>query len=583
MSVMSKPGRARDSTMAVGLDKLERLEKRFRLFSTSKKKTTSRTPEHESEPSSVEPWSANGGDTSQTFPSPSFIRPTSQRMMARDEVVLSPRQSRRAQSLPDAPSTPRMNSLVSISISPRPSNHSAKSPRVPQRTSSLSPRNSRTSSSLAELLDFSFDGAGALALGDNDTMERRSRSNSKVNPRSTSPSVSPKAPINRKRCPSEQEGSPSLSFGPAPIPTPPCSPPASPPVSPSLVPRPLAGAYRAKLGLIEPLERSRSVHVFGEQASGQLEKEPRKTSSLSTLRQTKPMAKSNTILKEPSLDDFMALSDDEILDGFPVPPQPNRPGPNPSSRNPPSFPLPPDPPVSPTPRRPSATYPLLTLSPPLASRPATAAAFEAARIAAKYNFDLVYVVNLWPNDMGLSRPSSGRSPYPPSPPQTPISGSTPSVRRTPSRRITGRLLAAYGLSSIKYPFRISAPVHEKVLQTEGWLEYRSDELKQDEHARGYMCSFHTCYHPSKQESLGAPSTKKPNRGIVFAAYRNTPTDNNQAQLELLREDAETLVDLLIDIHSTQRERKPSAARRYAAQETGPLPSPPVNPISMNAL
>ncbi|KAK0728945.1 hypothetical protein B0T21DRAFT_203736 [Apiosordaria backusii] len=568
--------------MAVGLDKFERFEKKFRLFSTSKKRVASRELELERGPSTPIPWSANGEDTSQTFPSPSFIRPTSQRMMARDEVVLSPRQSRRAQSLPDAPSTPRLNSLVSTNVSPRPSNRSFNSPRVPQRTSSLSPRSSRTTS-LAELLDFSFGGVGATTPDEDGTSERRSRSNSKVHPRSTSPSVSPKAQIDRKRRPSEQEGSPVISFGPAPIPTPPCSPPDSPPVSPSLVPLPLAGTNGHKLGLIEPLERARSVHVSGGQTLEYPPKEPRKTTSLSTLKMTKPLAKSNTILKEPSVDDFMALSDDEILDGFPAPPRTQRPSPNPPSPNPPSFPLPPDPPVALTPRRPSTTYPLLTLSPPLASKPATAAAFEAARIAAKYNFDLVYVVNLWPNDMGLSRPTSRRSPYPPSPPQTPIFASTPSVRRTPSRRLTGRLLAAYGLNSMKYPFRISAPVHQKVLQTGGWLEYRCDEFKEDEHARGYMCSFHTCYHPSKQGAIDAPSAKKPNRGIVFAAYRNTPTDNNEAQLELLREDAETLVDLLIDIHSTQRERRPSAARRYAAQETGPLPSPPANAISTDAL
>ncbi|KAK4200188.1 hypothetical protein QBC40DRAFT_72845 [Triangularia verruculosa] len=568
--------------MAVGLDTLERLEKKFRLFSTSKKRAVSHAPEPERAPSTPVPWSDNGENLAQTFPSPSFIRPTSQRMMARDEVVLSPRQSRRAQSLPDAsaPGTPRLNSLASATASSRP-NRSSNSPRVPHRTSSLSPRSSRTGSSLAELLDFSFDRVGATSLGYHDSLEHRSRSNSKVHQHSTSPSVSPKAPVNRKRSSSEEKRSSATSFGPAPIPTPPCSPPDSPPASPSLAPLHLAGLPGHKLGLIELLERSRSVHVIGEQGLERSIKEPRKTTSLSTLNMTKALGKSNIILKEPSLDDFMALSDDEILDGFPVPPRSQRPSPNPTSSNPPSFPLPPDPPLALTPRQPSATYPLLTLSPPLASRPATAAAFEAARIAAKYNFDLVYVVNLWPNDMGLSRPSSRRSPYPPSPPQTPISASSPCVWRTPSRRVTGRLLAAYGLSSMRYPFRISAPVHEKVMQTKGWLEYRSDELKEGEHARGYMCSFHTCHHPSKQEvtDTPTPSAKRPNRGIVFAAYRNVPTESSEEQLEMLRQDAETLVDLLIDIHSTQRERKPSAARRYAAQETGPLPSPPANPFS----
>jgi hypothetical protein len=143
--------------------------------------------------------------------------------------------------------------------------------------------------------------------------------------------------------------------------------------------------------------------------------------------------------------------------------------------------------------------------------------------------------------------------------------------------VTGRLLAAYGLSSIMYPFRISAPVHQEVLRTEGWLEYRNATGATDEFARGYSCSFYTGHSPARG---GSPTDnpKRPrnnnkpkpaNRGIVFAAFRlpnqdGTPVCSDAAELEELHGDAEALVDMLIEIHMAQRQTTP---RRCAA--TGP--------------
>jgi hypothetical protein len=163
----------------------------------------------------------------------------------------------------------------------------------------------------------------------------------------------------------------------------------------------------------------------------------------------------------------------------------------------------------------------------------------------------------------------------------------PSPRGSPGGHITGRLLAAYGLPSIMYPFRISAPVHQKVLRTEGWLEYRNDTGAADEFARGYSCSFYTGHSPARGHDHNAAvatpgggnkrrklKASPPNRGIVFAAFRlpredGAPTGADAEELDALHRDAEALVDMLIEIHMTQRHRQPVATpRRCVAAEPG---------------
>jgi hypothetical protein len=150
--------------------------------------------------------------------------------------------------------------------------------------------------------------------------------------------------------------------------------------------------------------------------------------------------------------------------------------------------------------------------------------------------------------------------------------------------MTGRLLAAYGLPSIMYPFRISAPVHQKVLRTEGWLEYRNETGAQDEFACGYSCSFYTGYSPARRSDADTVTTpdgkrrklkaKPANRGIVFAAFRlprgdGSPVASDPDELEMLAKDAEALVDMLIDTHMTHRQRtSPGTPRRCAGTENG---------------
>ncbi|KAK3300781.1 uncharacterized protein B0H64DRAFT_23001 [Chaetomium fimeti] len=601
------------------LDKqLDRLEK---LFSRKKRATDSHASDAQSttRPATPMPFLTGFDATTLKFPQASYIRPTSSRMMARDEVLLSPN-SRRARSLPESPSTPRLPASASTT-----GNENDGCPAIPARyssfgssaiqRSSLCPDSSNDDTS-SDFLEFSFSTASRDSDCDT-TPSRRSRPVSKPLIRTPTVSVSPKARPDRKRHSTVAADKASLLENQVGI-------TAQQHDTSGLAPLQreshcLGFTSREYLApsMLSPVDdsvrnvshRPKSLLPIGtniKHASESL----RKSISLSNLPTAKT-ADSDPILKEPSVKDFLALSDDDIADGHAASRT------RPSATNPPNFGLPPNPSSASTPVRTKPAYPLLTLSPPLASRPATAAAFEAARIATKYQFDLVYVVNLWPGH--LSRPSSS-SPLSqfcgtpvttsptrtgtPSPPQSPVSNAssydssfesrTPVPRDNSRSATTGRLLAAYGLPSIMYPFRISAPVHQKVLRTQGWLEYRNETGAQDEFARGYSCAFYTGHSPARHESDPAttttpdgkprqqqqqqqqqPQKKKPaNRGIVFAAFRlpgpdGTPVCSSAEELEALHRDAEALVDMLIDIHMTQRHRQvPATPTRRCVSGVG---------------
>jgi len=293
-------------------------------------------------------------------------------------------------------------------------------------------------------------------------------------------------------------------------------------------------------------------------------------------------SETDPILQEPTLNDFLSLSDDDIADGHPSFLTQLT-----AVSTPPTYALPPDPPSLVTSQQPPYKgNNLLTLAPPLSTKPATAAAFEAQRIAAKYKFDLVYVVNLWSPRPGssqqtlvsrkssLSSTKSSKSSdtlVPPilSPPATPteavahIGFALPAPLSPDSARtgMTGRLLAAYGLPAIMCPFRISAPVHQKILNSEGWLEYRSESGAYDEFARGYSRSFYTGL------SSNAEGQQPIDRGIVFAAYRlphpdGGRMDSDAEELCALRQDAEALVNMVVDVqqHMTQRQQSSAVMR-----------------------
>ncbi|UKZ79489.1 hypothetical protein TrVFT333_007244 [Trichoderma virens FT-333] len=220
-----------------------------------------------------------------------------------------------------------------------------------------------------------------------------------------------------------------------------------------------------------------------------------------------------------------------------------------------------------------ACYPsLLTLTPPPTSRPATAAAFEAARIAKRYDFDLVYVVNLWPGGpreqvFGLESASSCERP------------------------LVGRLLAAHGLHQVPSPLQIALNVHTTILRSKGWVEYRNPEAQSHELARGYACSFYT----GKYSQGGSVDRDSPvsgvrlsemiDRGIVFAAYRKPRIGPCRLghtftgeELSSLYEDAETLVEMLIDIHARNRQCQPDSYSQLC-DETGPMPQQELDQVS----
>ncbi len=553
--------------MATGIEKLDkqidRLEKLFSRRKRSADCLDSAVPAVR--PATPIPFLTDFDASHQTFPYPSFIRPTSSRMMAREEPFLSPHSSRRARSLPESPSTPRHPASAAPAGSgnrtgsgaldgcpPLPVRYSSLGSDTPHRSSSGYPCSSEDDPS-PELMDFSFP------TPPRDT-DRDSRGHSGLGTKSARPasiSLSPKTRIDRKRYSGGAHPSPDEADGSA-----------------------YSRVSRRPLSLSSRADIQRANKAL------------RKSISLSGLPTAEvPGPESDPTLTEPSVTDFLTLSDDDIADGHASPqtkPQTKLRTKPPASNPPPKFGLPPKPSPTFTPSRTKAPDQMLTLSPPLASRPATAAAFEAARIATKHQFDLIYVVNLWPSHMSrpsLSSPLNQMCGTPvatspvrstkPSPPESPVSPTSgydsgfesrapaPRPNNTPrSGGMTGRLLAAYGLPSIMYPFRISAPVHQKVLRTPGWLEYRNGTSVQDEFARGYSCAFYTGHSPSRNTTPPADGNNKrhktaANRGIVFAAFRlpredGTPIVCEGAQLEALHADAEALVDMLIEIHTPQR-------------------------------
>jgi len=503
------------------------------------------------------------------FPSPSFIRPKSSRMMARDEVAairVSP--SRRALSLPDQQAPTR----VSFAHSHQPSFASTTSiPSIQSSPVRAVPLMQRRDVNVPELKDFQFPGRTTIVQNGEITPISLRSSN-------ISPTQVP-LPKSGRRIDSIDE---RIIIVPPRVDTPPASDPEDtllvdgrfvnkqlPPLPPSDMPTPSPSPDMAPVSdsmlsdprvsemlnstLYSDIERTLDNAIPGSSL--------RKSKSHSNLVSTRSSSiysaiVDTTVLREPTFNDFMNLSDDDIAEAHVDPQQPM--GPPPA--------LPPTPPPTATTLSACQSHgpSLLTLPPPFTSRPATAGAFEAARIAARYNFDLVYVVNLWPEGTG-----------------NPLLTPTRSEART---GLTGRFLAAYGLSTVKSPFRISTAVHSKILQGEGWIEYRNDEAQEDEFARGYACAFHAGQYGRRPsvDSTVSLSARKPqkhtiDRGIVFAAYRKPSEDGRpsvgctKVELEAIRQDAEALAEMLIDIHAANRLRQPPSANFLHSDETGPMP------------
>lgn len=260
----------------------------------------------------------------------------------------------------------------------------------------------------------------------------------------------------------------------------------------------------------------------------------------------------SSILREPDVHEFLNLSDDDIAESHP--PSPSL---GPSEVDSSSLPH-----MGLSFSSEPLGCALLTLTPPRAGQPAAAAAFEAARIARRYDFDLVYAVNLWPGKK-----------VPPTTDDADITG----------KPMLGRLLAAHGLHTVPSPLQISSEVHKTILRSDGWIEYQNQGATSRDLARGYACAFHTGQYtrdaPSRNNSLvsGVRLSQQIDRGIVFAAYRK-PRDGDgklgrslgEEELGQLHRDAETLIEMVIDIHVADRNRRPPT-RASGNDETGPIP------------
>lgn len=514
--------------MATGFDRLERLFsiKRKPSFASVSVATSINTP------------------TEPQFPSPSFIRPTATRMAAREEVRLRIATSR-SPSVPDV--TPsRLGSLSSHASSPGFS-------RSPTRSPSLLGPHPREDSLVAKLREYQFPNSPSPE--------------EKATPMSTALEIR-EIPSPRSQSPLRLRATPRLDTPPSPdlediescrrsfesirVPTTSYDTPPTPEYSPEILPVRNARNLLADSKIFD-IAIDKALFEEIEDQLLQTFDYPSLNDSFSDSSLSEASSNSST-LREPDFNEFLNLSDDDIAEVAP-----DNLDVESDSGTQLHSPLPMD--TSPPSPKPS---PLLTLTPPSVSRPATAAAFEAARIARRYDFDLVYVVNLWPGGprgqvFDLESASSCKRP------------------------LVGRLLAAHGLDQVPSPLQISPEAHATMLRSKGWVEYKNAEAQLHEIARGYACSFYSgkysqsCSHDRDSPVSGVRLSEMIDRGIVFAAYRKPrigPCRLGHSftgeDLSSLYGDAETLVEMLIDIHTRNRQYQPDSNSQLC-DETGPLP------------
>lgn len=526
--------------MTTRFDRLER------FFNTYKRKGS--LPVGSGEP--ISPVTAVPSEIEQQFPSPSFIRPKASRMCARDEVRLRDATDR-SPSVPDIILSSRFTRCHSR-------NQGSTGSSATSTKRSLPSANSRQNDPLmASFRDFQFP---------------KPPSNGEISPSSLT--FSPKHSSEAHRIPSPRSCSPLRLTIPTRIDTPPSSDPEDnnspyavmrnkklPSIPGRLPPTP---GESPELGPVpERLLRScksadnLETNLFSDirfDMDQSLNTSPlRKSFSQSSLRESARLSCTSSTLREPDVSEFLSLSDDDIAEDTAS-----------ESIDFASF----DGPHSELPgmglsfaQKPLASS-LLTLTPPRASQPATAAAFEAARIAKRYDFDLVYVVNLWPGSSVDSDDQHG------------VVGERPLI---------GRLLAAHGLHHVPSPLQISSLVHTTILRSDGWIEYRNPDARGYDLARGYAAAFYTGQYSRQgckditSPVSGVRLSEQIDRGIVFAAYRKPRAGEErlgrtftETELGELHKEAEVLVEMLIDIHVASRLRNPPAVHP-ATDETGPMP------------
>jgi hypothetical protein len=519
--------------MANGLDRLER-------FFSSRRKLS-------------EPCDASNAaalDSDQTFPAPSFLRPKANRMAAREEVS-GKHNSTRTSSTSGPSAMQRMDSVATRQSTSTGSFTSCGAPSV--RSPSLAPR--YHDSLIAGLNSYQFPKPPGLSSEPPGLID--SCSSKSLRPKPPALLILPHRVDTPPSSEPEEDFDPRKIRGTEPQNAAPPTPGSSPCLSPKSGPR----LRDSKLfdSIYGDLEE-RGVERLSGAYEGSTESN---RNSHSSHKPSRHDSVCSSTLREPDFSEFLSLSDDDIAESAPE---------NNNDEAPQSLPLMALS-ISSTPQVSS----LLTLTPPRrASRPATAAAFEAARIANRYDFDLIYVVNLWPDKSPASRSST--------------SSDILAVDQADNgqRPLVGRLLAAHGLHHVPSPLQISSTVHSAVLRADGWVEYRNSAAEYHDLARGYACAFYTGQY-AKGGSIDANApvsgvrlSEQINRGIVFAAYRKPRagdcklgTDLKEEELGKLHADAEALVEMLIDIHVANRQRQPLTPTQLA-DELGPMPSTQLN-------
>lgn len=580
----------RSPTMANGLDRLER------LFS-KRKSAPARDTTVSNINGSAPPASAQPGHDSPLleviFPPPSFIRPTANRMHARDEFELpSPISVAHTSS-----SSSARNSRRHSHFDPREMTDTTGRRRSgPSTTASSFHLPSRTSSLLTRRHDRKAGGGLIqLQLPGGTTSTDKPPPLSPQSPAKDTISTSEDQKVAQRRLLEALPIYPGVKVETPPasdqdefnFPSPPSStrgrlPPAilspfTPEPSPDMIPQrdsilsePKTSSELRRESVSTAPSRSRRTTLATISSTALLDDDWR--DSYVDDPQVAISPERSTVFQEPKVQDILALTADDLAEVRTKAPS------NPPLR------LPPPPPVLPPGvRSPSFSSHIRgsNMLAPLA--PDEVAAFQAARIAKKYDFDFLYVINFWPKEMShLHRPSdasnhpsipsssalssptssfskppsvlySPTSDYPTTKNSTPrhslqaapseaesssnassdpqhIPDCCPGVGPPPRPATAGRLLAAYGLSSLDGPFRPGARAHKKILRegTDGWIEYRKTDAKDNEFARGYARSYYTSTEETSPRRASAPggstSTHTSQSATAAAARLATQTE-----------------------------------------------------------
>ncbi|KAH8788345.1 hypothetical protein F5883DRAFT_4195 [Diaporthe sp. PMI_573] len=603
--------------MANGLDRLERLFSKRK--SAPARDTTVSNINGSAPPAPAQP-EPDSPMLEVVFPPPSFIRPTANRMHARDEFELPPPISVAHTSSSNSARNSRRHSHFDT----REMNDTRR--RSGPSTTASFHLPSRSSSLLTRRHDRKPGGLIQLQLPGGTTSTDKAPPLSPQSPAEDTTSASEDQKVAQRRLLEALPIYPGVKVETPPasdqdefnFPSPPSStrgrlPPAilspfTPEPSPDMIPQrdsilsePKTSSDLRRESVSTVPSRSRRTTLATISSTALLDDDWR--DSYVDDPQVTASPQSVPVFQEPKVQDFLALTADDLAELRTKAPS------NPPLR------LPPPPPVLPPGvRSPSVSSHIRgsNMLAPLA--PDEVAAFQAARIAKKYDFDFLYVINFWPKEMShLHRPSepTNHAPIPSSALSSPTSSFSkppsvlysptsdcpttknstprhslqapseadsnssefhiteccPGVGPPPRPAVAGRLLAAYGLSSLDGPFRPGARAHKKILRegTDGWIEYRKTDARDNEFARGYARSYYTSTEEISPRRASAPGGSTTQNASVAAAAAAASRLATQTEGAVAVRQSFSLAEGVLS-GSGHRARKDSAA---AARAAGP--------------